>query len=95
VKERILIEKELYDEMGFLRQRLEPLGIQPTFLGVESNPLRKNRSGRCRGGQAEQTILLFMMPICLAPTTTSDAVQGSAKKLAIILLSRCLRRRIC
>jgi len=74
--------------MGFLRQRLEPLGIQPTFLGVGIEPSAEEIVAAAAAvGQAEQTILFVYDAHLLASNKQLlDAVQGSAKKLAIILL---------
>src|SRR5205814_1429632 len=88
IQEKIMIEKDLLDENRFLTDRLRPLGLDPVIhlVDIDLKPEAVSAAAAA-ASQAEQTLLfVYDAHIMASNKQLLDAVQGSVRRLAVVLL---------
>jgi beta-N-acetylhexosaminidase len=88
IQHQVTVEKELLDETTFAESRLKALGIEPAVHLVDLDPSAEQiAAAAAAAGAADQTLLfIFDAHIFASNKALLDAVQNSAKRLAVILL---------
>src|SRR5262249_37063016 len=87
LKDKVMVEKALEDEPGFIKSVLEPLGISPTIHLVDLDPSAEQIAAaeKAAGGAAQVILFIFDAHIFESNRKLLEAVQDSTKRLAVIL----------
>ena len=88
MEQKVMIERELLDEAAFAQKRLRPLGIDPILHVVNVDATEAEISGAASAAAQAYQPLLFIYDAHMIPSNKRllEAVQASARRLAIILL---------
>jgi beta-N-acetylhexosaminidase len=87
IKDRVMIEKAMEDEAGFIKGVLSPLGVTPTVHLVDLDPSPEQIAAAAQAaGQASQVVLfVFDAHIYDSNRQLLDAVQNAARQLTVVL----------
>jgi beta-N-acetylhexosaminidase len=85
---KIMIEKEVLDEQGFVRQEFQKFGFSPEIQIVAPEPGEDEIRQAAHLGNTSDLTILFLFDAHLYHSNKSllDAVQNAANKLVVVLL---------